>query len=146
MQQMRILPADLYVLCYGSNDALYDNFDEEAFIKNYGKLIDSIRKANPQAHILLLSPPPVVKKVANATKRRKAAYKGAKNAKATQEAIIKLAKQKHILLFSMEDFIQESGGKAKWEKANLAKPDVHLLPNGYKLIADKLYYELGKLE
>lgn len=146
MQQMRILPADLYVLCYGSNDALYDNFDEEAFIKNYGKLIDSIRKANPEAYILLLSPPPVVKKVANATKRRKAVYKGAKNAKATQEAIIKLAKQKHILLFSMEDFIQESGGKAKWEKANLAKPDVHLLPNGYKLIADKLYYELEKLE
>lgn len=146
MQQMRILPADLYVLCYGSNDALYDNFDENTFMKNYGNLIDSIREANPQAQILLLAPPPVVKKVSNATKRKKAVYRTTKNAKAVSAAISKLAIQKHTLLFSMEDFINQSGGKAQWERANLAKPDVHLLPNGYKLIADKLYYELRKLE
>ena len=146
LQQMRILPADLYILCYGSNDALFDNFDEKNFLKNYGNLIDNIREANPQASILLLTPPPVVKKVSNATKRKKAVYKITKNAKPTQLAIAKLAEEKHALLFNMEDFIQESGGKAQWEKANLAKPDVHLLPNGYKLIADKLYYELQKLK
>lgn len=145
MEQMRILPAHLYVLCYGSNDALYDTFNEATFLKNYGDLIDSIKTANPQAEILLLSPPPVVRKVANATKRKKAVYQTSKNAKNVQNAIAKLAKQKQVMLFSMEDFINESGGKKKWEMANLAKADVHLLPNGYKLIADKLYYELIKL-
>lgn len=144
MQQMRILPADLYVLCYGSNDALYDNFNESTFLKNYGELIDNIRLANPQANILLLSPPPVVKKVSK--KGRKSVYKVTKNAKPVKLAISKLAEQKATMLFSMEDFINESGGKEKWEKANLAKKDVHLLPNGYKLIADKLYYELYKLQ
>ena len=146
MQQMRILPADLYILCYGSNDALYSNFNEALFLKNYGNLIDTIKAANPNANILLLSPPPVVQKVSNATKRKKAVYKLTKNANPVKTAIVKLAQEKQIMLFSMEDFINESGGKAKWESANLAKPDVHLLPNGYRLIADKLYYELMKLE
>ncbi len=115
-------------------------------MKNYGNLIDTIKAANPNANILLLSPPPVVQKVSNATKRKKAVYKLTKNANPVKTAIVKLAQEKQIMLFSMEDFINESGGKAKWESANLAKPDVHLLPNGYRLIADKLYYELMKLE
>lgn len=143
MQQMRILPADLYILCYGSNDAMHDNFNESVFIKHYGELIDNIREANPNTTILLLSPPPVVQKT---TKGKRVVYKKSKNANITAQAITKLAKEKQTLLFSMEDFINQSGGKAKWESANLAKPDVHLLPNGYKLIADKLYYELLRLK
>lgn len=145
-EELGLLPADLFILCYGSNDALYDTFNESVFLKNYSDLIDTIRAANPKAQILLLAPPPVVKKVANATKRRKAVYKLTKNAKAVKSAIHKLAKQKQTLLFDMEDFINESGGKKKWEQANLAKPDVHLLPLGYRLIADKIFYELHKLK
>ncbi|WP_300718603.1 SGNH/GDSL hydrolase family protein [Helicobacter sp. UBA3407] len=143
--QMSMLPADLVVLCYGSNDALYDNFNESIFLKNYGAFIDLIRQSNPQASILLISPPPVVQKV-SAKKRKKAVYRITKNAPAVKTAIAKLAKQKQTLLFDMEDFINQSGGKKKWEEANLAKADVHLLPNGYKLVADKLYCELNKLQ
>ena len=73
-------------------------------------------------------------------------YRITKNAPAVKTAIAKLAKQKQTLLFDMEDFINQSGGKKKWEEANLAKADVHLLPNGYKLVADKLYCELNKLQ
>lgn len=145
MQQMRFLPADLVILCYGSNDALFDTFNESLFVKNYSDLIDNIREANPNASILLLTPPPVVQKVSNATRRKKAVYKMSKNAKSVREAIIKVAKQKQTLLFDLEGFINQSGGKKKWEEASLAKADVHLLPNGYKLVADKIFYELGKL-
>ncbi|MCX2717720.1 SGNH/GDSL hydrolase family protein [Helicobacter sp. MIT 21-1697] len=144
-QQMSLLPADLVVLCYGSNDALYDNFNESIFLKNYSEFIDLIRQSNPQASILLISPPPVVQKV-SPKKRKKAVYKKTKNASAVKAAIAKLAKQKQTMLFDLEDFINQSGGKKKWEEANLAKADVHLLPNGYKLVADKLYYELNKLK
>ena len=69
-----------------------------------------------------------------------------KNAKSVREAVIKVAKQKQTLLFDLEGFINQSGGKKKWEEASLAKADVHLLPNGYKLVADKIFYELQKIK
>lgn len=146
MQQMRFLPADLVILCYGSNDALYDTFNEALFVKTYSDLIDNIREANPTASILLITPPPVVQKVSNATRRKKAVYKMSKNAKPVREAIIKVAKQKQTMLFDLEGFINQSGGKKKWEDAGLAKADVHLLPNGYKLVADKIFYELQRVK
>lgn len=146
IQQMRFLPVDLVILCYGSNDALYDTFNESLFVKNYSDLIDSIREANPNASILLLTPPPVVQKVSNASRRKKAVYKMSKNAKSVREAVIKVAKQKQTMLFDLEGFINQSGGKKKWEEAALAKADVHLLPNGYKLVADKIFYELQKIK
>lgn len=145
-KELSILPADLFILCYGSNDALNDNFNETNFLRSYSELIDTIRAVNPKTQILLIAPPPVVQKVSNATRRKKAVYKTSKNAKAVKIAIHKLAKEKRTLLFDMEDFINQSGGKKKWESALLAKPDVHLLPAGYKLIADKLYYDLSKLK
>lgn len=143
-KQLSILPADLIVLCYGSNDALYDNFNAESFIKNYSDLIDIIRESNASSDILILSPPPIMQKV-QAKKSKKSTYKVTKNAKPLKEALHKLAKDKQTMIFDMEDFINQSGGKAKWQEANLSKADVHLLPNGYKLIADKLYYELMKM-
>lgn len=146
IQQMRFLPADLVILCYGSNDALYDTFNESLFVKNYSDLIDNIREANPNVSILLLTPPPVVQKVSNASRRKKAVYKMSKNAKGVREAVIKVAKQKQTMLFDLEGFINQSGGKKKWEEAALAKADVHLLPNGYKLVADKIFYELQKIK
>lgn len=146
MQQMRFLPADLVILFYGSNDALYDTFNESIFVQTYSDLIDNIREANPNASILLITPPPVVQKAKNATRHKKAVYKMSKNAKSVREAVIKVAKQNQTMLFDLEGFINQSGGKKKWEEATLAKADVHLLPNGYKLVADKIFYELKKLK
>lgn len=142
LQQLRLLPADIVMLCYGSNDALNDNFNEANFLRNYGALIDTLRKANPATQILLIAPPPVVQKTT--TRRNKVIYKPAKNAKTVKNAIHKLAKDKRVMMFDLEDFINQSGGKRKWEQAGLAKADVHLLPLGYKLVADKIYYELAK--
>ena len=145
MKQMSMLESDLVILCYGSNDALYDTFNKQAFLKNYGDLIDKIRATNPKASILLLSPPTVVQKVATKKKRAQTTYKITKNFEPIKQSIHELAQQKQTLLFDMDDFMNQSGGKQKWEEANLAKRDVHLLPIGYKLIADKLYYELNKM-
>lgn len=148
MQTMRLLPTDLVILCYGSNDALYDNFNSQAFLKDYGDLIDKIKTTNPDMSILLVSPPTVVRKITptRKTKRAKATYKVTKNFQPVKKSIHELAKQKHTLLFDMDDFMNESGGKKKWEELSLAKLDVHLLPLGYRLMADKIFYELDKLK
>lgn len=142
-EEMKILPADLVILCYGSNDALSGNWNEAIFLQNYGALLAQIKEANPNATLLLISPPPVVQKTQN---NGKPSYKPAKNFKAVKNAIHKLAKEKQILLFDLDEFIKQSGGKRAWERAGLAKSDVHLLPAGYKLVADKIYYELGRLK
>lgn len=143
-RELAMLPADLTILCYGSNDAFQDYFNETLFIANFSALIDIIKSSNPHTTILLLSPPPVVDRVGG--KRKKPTYKITKSFKPLKNAMYKLAKDKGVLLFDIDDFINESGGKKKWEEANLAKADVHLQPMGYKLIADKIYYELGKLK
>nr|QGT50328.1 hypothetical protein Helico6505_1600 [uncultured Helicobacter sp.] len=148
MQTMRLLPADLVILCYGSNDALYDNFNPQVFLKDYGDLIDKIKITNPDASILLIAPPTVVSKItpAKKTKKSKVTYKITKNFQPVKKSIHELAEQKHTLLFDMDDFMNESGGKKKWEELSLAKLDVHLLPLGYRLMADKIFYELERLK
>lgn len=142
-EEMRILPADLVILCYGSNDTLLGSWNETTFLRNYRALLAQIKATNPNATLLLISPPPVVQKIQNS---KKPSYKLAKNFKAVKNAIHKLAKEEQVLLFDLDEFIKQSGGKKQWELAGLAKTDVHLLPTGYKLVADKIYYELGRLK
>lgn len=149
---LSLVPADLIILCYGSNDALYENFNESKFIANYSEFIDILKQTNPNASILLLSPPPVVEKRAITAKNSKGkkytktTYKLTKNFESTKLALQKLANKQEIMLFDMDLFIKQSGGKSAWEAAKLAKKDVHLLPLGYMLMAKKIYFELQKLQ
>lgn len=137
-QELQVLDYDIIMLCYGSNDAMYDVLKEERFIENYREFISALKQYNPNAIIILMSPPPVLLPV-DASKKR---YENAKTFRPVKEAILKVAKLENIMLFDIDEFIEKNGTKHAWTELNLSKKDVHLTPQGYKLIAHGIYQAL----
>ncbi|RDU64888.1 hypothetical protein CQA53_07400 [Helicobacter didelphidarum] len=139
-RELDLLEYDIIMLCYGSNDAMYETFNEGKFIANYSELISLLNKTNPNALIILISPPPVV----FASGKLKNKYRYSQTFTQIQEAIKKVAMQQHIVLFDIDEFITQTGTKKAWINLNLSKKDVHLTPSGYRLLAHGIYFSLQK--
>ncbi|MWV61730.1 GDSL-type esterase/lipase family protein [Helicobacter saguini] len=99
--ELDILDYDIIILSYGSNNAMYDVFNEEKFIKNYADFIALLREYNKECVFILVAPPPVLK-------MEKKKYVETRNNKAVNAAVIKLARKEHTLLFNMSEFIESS--------------------------------------
>lgn len=78
-------------------------------------------------------------------KQKNGSYIQSKSYESVRQATRELAKDESTLYFDMQDFIDESGGKQKWITQALSKPDVHLSPYGYKLVAESLTLHLREL-
>ena len=46
------------------------------------------------------------------------------------------------MLFDIDEFIKKNGAKNSWIKLNLSKKDVHLTPQGYRLVAHGIYHAI----
>lgn len=139
-QSLQIITYDLFVLCYGSNDAMLATFDKNTFIKNYKNLIATLRQTNPNASILLIAPPKTLIKRAKSS-----TYTFAPSFKAVQSAILEIAKSEKVLYFDMFNLMEKTGGKDEWIKLGLSKQDVHLSPYGYRAVADAIEFGLRGL-
>ncbi|MCE3036560.1 GDSL-type esterase/lipase family protein [Helicobacter sp. faydin-H20] len=142
-KEMQVLQYDLIILSYGSNDAIATHFDETSFLYNYKSLIRKIRRYNPNAVILLMGPPTVVNKQENQD------YTITPNFIPVKKALYTLAEEENLLLFDLDELMQKTGKKEEWIKLILSKKDVHLTPQGYRLVANSVYkslLELLKLE
>lgn len=137
-KELKVLDYDIIMLCYGSNDAMYDLLKEERFIESYREFIEILKENNPNAIIILVSPPPVFVPSGNS----KTEYQITKTFLHVKEAIVKIAKMEHIMLFDMDDFIEKNGAKNSWTNLNLSKKDVHLTPQGYRLVAHGIYHAI----
>ncbi len=137
-KELQLLDYDIILLCYGSNDAVYNILKEERFIANYREFIAMLKQNNPNAIIILMSPPPVLLPIDTSKKK----YKTTQTFLPVKEAIAKVAKMEHIMLFDIDEFIKKNGTKSAWIEHNLSKKDVHLTPQGYKLIAHGIYQAL----
>lgn len=133
------LDLDLIILSYGSNDAIATTINTKLYKQNFAKLIRTLRKLQPKASILLLGAPQV------RLKQKNGSYIQSKSYESVRQATKELAKDENTLYFDMQDFIDESGGKQKWITQALSKPDVHLTPYGYKLVAESLALHLREL-
>lgn len=138
-KELQVLSYDIIMLCYGSNDAMYNVLKEDLFIKYYREFISMLKQYNPNAIIILMSPPPVLIPI-NASKSK---YESAKTFLPVKEAISKIAKLENIMLFDIDEFIEKNGTKPTWTELNLSKKDVHLTPQGYKLIASGIYQAIN---
>lgn len=137
-KELKVIDYDIIMLCYGSNDAMYNVLKEEQFIENYKEFIAILKKSNPNATIILVSPPPVFIPI-NTSKTK---YKIAKSFIPVKKAILKVAKMEHVMLFDIDEFIKKNGAKNSWIKLNLSKKDVHLTPQGYRLVAHGIYHAI----
>lgn len=128
-KQLALLKNDLIILAYGTNDALFKAFDKNSFKKNFKIWIRMLKKYNPNAVFLLISPPTV---------------KNA-NFNAVREALHELAREEKTLLFDTHEFMQNSGGKKLWIEKKLSLKDVHLSVKGYELMAKKMLEDFRKI-
>jgi lysophospholipase L1-like esterase len=123
------LKPDLVIVSLGTNDA-FQKLDVKTFKRNYGELIQRIRRASPATSILLTTPGD------NLRGRR---YPNPDNAKAVK-VMTDLAEETGTSLW---DFYEVMGGLqsiTKWHANRLATADrVHLTQYGYMLQAELLY-------
>lgn len=138
LDELNLFKSDIVVLAYGSNDALIGEFDETHFKESYKKLIALLYASNPNTSIILISPPTITYKVNETFKLHPDFYR-------VQKAIYELAKEEKLVLFDMHKLIENYGGKGLWIEQNLSRNDVHLTPDGYKLMADEFYLNLTQM-
>lgn len=138
LDELNLFKSDIVVLAYGSNDALIGEFDETHFKQSYKKLIALLYASNPNTSIILISPPTITHKVNEAFELHPDFYR-------VQKAIYELAKEEKLVLFDMHKLIENYGGKGLWIEQNLSRNDVHLTPDGYKLMADEFYLNLTQM-
>ena len=136
-KELRLLNNDLIILAYGSNDALFGNFERQNFKTKLKDFIKILKTYNKNALIMLISPPTVVKK-------SRQNYTLASDFLEIRQALYEVAKEEKMLIFDMHKFMQESGGKNKWVAQKLSLKDVHLSIKGYELMAKKLLEDLKK--
>jgi lysophospholipase L1-like esterase len=130
---MQVLNPDLVIISLGTNDAYMADFDEKAFKRNYGTLIQRIKKASPKASILLTTP-------GDCYRDRK--YTNYNNAKATEQ-IMDLAEETGCGVWNFYEVMGGLRSINQWHANGLASKDkIHLTKKGYTLQGDLLYEAL----
>lgn len=129
-EELALLQPDLVILSIGINDAHDPDFSAARYEANYRELIRRVRRANPDAAILLTT------NTDSYVKRRFVN----KNAGAVREAMLRLSASEGVGVWDTWGVMGGEGSIRSWEKAGLAQPDrVHLKRNGYELLGDLLY-------
>ena len=115
---------DLFVIAYGTNDAMDKDLDIAKFSKGLQELIDKLRISQPSARFLLISPPPSPKAVRVSDVRH---------------AVMRLAQTNRTMYFDLRDFIEANGGWSVWKASGLVKnDDIHFTKAGYEKIGEIL--------
>jgi lysophospholipase L1-like esterase len=131
--QLQLLNPDLVIISLGTNDAYMAEFDEKAFKRNYGTLIQRIKKASPQASILLTTP-------GDCYRSRK--YANYNNVKAVKQ-IMDLAEETGCAVWNFYEIMGGLRSINQWYDNGLATKDkIHLTKKGYTLQGDLLYEAL----
>jgi lysophospholipase L1-like esterase len=138
-KQLPELKPDLVILDYGTNDFLYDDVIKSELYSEIIAVIDSVRKAAPEASILLTTAQDMYYKNRNVN-----------SSVQFSEMIRKIAKQKNCAFY---DWFWISGGLrsiTKWAEAGIAQKDrIHLNIPGYrikgKLFADAIITAISQI-
>lgn len=127
---MRLKP-DLVILGIGINDAAIpaDKFDPEKFQARYRRILDKVRKANPNAMMLFITNNDTyIKSVPNT------------NAVRVRDAFVTLAKEYGGCVWDCFGVMGGLGSSARWRNADLmAKDRIHFTRKGYELCADLMF-------
>ena len=130
-----VLKPDLVILSLGTNDTYTTNFRPDYFKNNYLQLIQTIRKASPEAAILITVP--------NDSYYRRREPNS--NTALAEKGIYELAKEQACGVW---DFYQVMGGYNStflWHKAKLMQNDlIHFTKAGYIIKGDLMFDALLK--
>ncbi|PHM73253.1 SGNH/GDSL hydrolase family protein [Xenorhabdus kozodoii] len=130
---------DMVILAYGTNEAFNDSLDLATYQQDLTAKIQDIRKAIPQAVILLVGP--------NDSLKNKTAASCGEQQPALLNAVIQLqqavAKKQRTLFWDWREYMGGACSVRGWKQQDLARPDyIHLSAAGYERSAEALYTQL----
>lgn len=139
-RDLALVKPDLVVFGIGINDAAEKDFTVETFKQNYGQLISSILRVNPDCALLFVTNNDSFKRK---KVKRKRVYEVNPNGKVVQQAFKEMAKDYGAAVWDQFDIMGGLKSMQAWEKAGLAAKDkVHFTRDGYRLLGDLLYNAL----
>ncbi|MDC9597471.1 SGNH/GDSL hydrolase family protein [Xenorhabdus anantnagensis] len=144
IEMLAHMKPDMVILAYGTNEAFNDSLDLDAYQKDLTSKVQGIRKAIPQAVILLIGPNDSLKnKTATSCSEQQPALLD--NVIHIQQAV---AKKQRTLLWDWREYMGGPCSVRGWQQQNLARPDyVHLSAAGYERSAEALYEQfMGLVE
>lgn len=127
---MKVIDPDWVIMTLGTNDAYTNNFKPEYYASNYEKLIAKIKKAAPNAAILLTVP--------NDSYLHR--WRANRNTALARDAIYKVAKKHNCAVWNFYDIMGGLNSITLWYKAGLSAWDkIHFNGRGYILKGDLLF-------
>ena len=132
----RICPPDLVIMGIGINDANVQpaRFDVKAFKASYRRLMDELRKANPNVCFLFITNNDCWLRVG---KQRRTFNR---NTQKVEQAMMELARECNGAVWNQFRIMGGYGSSGRWVNAHLMNRDhIHFLRPGYELLADLLY-------
>ncbi|PHM45000.1 periplasmic protein [Xenorhabdus mauleonii] len=136
------LKPDMVILAYGTNEAFNESLDLATYQKELTAKVQNIRKAIPEAVILLIGP--------NDSLKNKATGNCSEQQSTLLSDVIQVqqdvAKKQHTLFWDWRAFMGGPCSIKGWEQQNLARPDyIHLSAAGYERSAEALYKQFTGL-
>lgn len=132
----RICPPDLVIFGIGINDANVPptRFDAETFKASYRRLMDELRKANPNVCFLFITNNDCWLRV---RRQRRAPNR---NTQKVEQAMMALARECDGAVWNQFRIMGGYGSSNRWVNAHLMNRDhIHFLRPGYELLGDLLY-------
>lgn len=146
------------IISLGTNEA-FGRFDARRFTDSMNRLVENIKKRNPNAAILLTTPIEcqrttytTVKSKRKSGSRRKKSRTVSKRVKGyavnsnilpVRNVILDYAKEHKIAVYDWYDVAGGSGASGKWISAGLFSADrVHHSAQGYRLYGYLMYFAL----
>lgn len=129
LHQLKTMQVDLFILSFGVNDVRNKAFDKNEYIQHYDTLISILRKAHPEASILITT-------ISDNYIRKKGFNK---RTELGNEAIFELMKKYQIAVWDLNGVMGGYKSMQKWYKAGLsAKDRIHFNKKGYTILGELL--------
>lgn len=133
------LQPDLILLSYGTNEAFNDALDIPAYYANLTRQIQQLRLKQPQAAVLIIGAPDVIKHAHASTCQAQRPLQ----LNQVQRIQRKVAREQHTLFWDWQALMGGACSFSAWQAQGLAQKDgVHFTAEGYTVSADGLFQDL----
>lgn len=133
-QQMTILAPQLFIFSLGTNEAFRGKLKEKYFFAEIDRIIEPIHKANPQAAILITTPPDCLGESVKKTQISNT------NVSYVRQSLIHYATTKGYAYWDLYSILGGDNSAYKLYQAGyLAEDGVHFKKNGYTVLGNLFY-------
>lgn len=126
-RQTQALNPNLIIISLGSNEAAGYNFIDDVFYNQIDRFVKNLRSDNPQAAILLVTPP-------EAMRTRKRVVSPNPNFEKIHNVILRYGAENGVAVLDLYQITAGSGSSKKWIEHKLMQRDrIHYTSEGYAL-------------